>query len=197
MPIYLNDLSITDPADTEVVSQGASRIRTLTEAAKTTMDVEHTQTGEHQFQTTQPGSPINGQIWFDLVNKILRRYDGTDHAQLNAVAFGFNSAVSTVVLTGSYVTQITVSVTTFVNSRVLLIGQFIGATSSTLEAKFVRGVTDVSVRTSAYSFSGLTLAVPICYIDIDEPTAGMYTYGLQARGSGSFFINPFIAAVIF
>lgn len=183
MPTYLNDLSVADPADTEAVSQGAARIRTLTDAAKNTIDVEHTQTGEHQFPVTQPGTPVNGQIWFDLVNKVIRRYDGTNHTQANTIKYDLVYVDTLTALTGSYQTIATLSLTTFVNSRVFLIGNFLcgtGADVGRVEVKFVRDLADVSGRTVTNDIGILTPITGTAF-DVDEPTAGTYSYKVQAR----------------
>lgn len=100
MPTW-NDLNTSQPPDTEVVSQGASRIRAVVDAGKTTWDLEHYQTGEHKIPTVQPGTPLTGQLWIDLVNKFIRRYDGANHAIANAVKLYFDLEASTIVLTSA------------------------------------------------------------------------------------------------
>lgn len=202
MPIFLSDLSVSDPADTEPVSNGANRIRQLTDAAKTTMDVEHTQTGEHQFPVAQPGTPIDGQIWFDLVNKIIRRYDGTDHTQLNTVGVTTSYDATLRAMTNTFVPIGVLSVDTFVNSRVLLLANYVASGTSVgdIQAKFLNGGTDVSSRFSYVNINATLDALTMVYFDIDTPVAGMQSYTLQAKyvtASGLFTGNVFLAALVF
>lgn len=199
MAPFLSDLLITDPPDVEDVSNGAERIRTLTEAAKTTMDVEHAQTGEHQFPIAQPGTPVSGQIWFDLVNMILRRYDGSNHRQLNAIGTASGSGSASNLLTASYATVVSAAVTTFAGSRVLLFAQFGAATINQVTGKFIRDISDVSARTFTFANNALTLGVPSLYVDIDTPSAGSYTYSFQAKAntaSGGIVTSPYLLALV-
>lgn len=195
MLLTWDDLLDTNPDDTELVSNGAHRMREIIQAGKTSTDLEHYQTGEHQFPTTEPGAPKDGQIWFDLVNTVLRRYNGTDQTQLNAVELKSASGAASTAMTTSYATIASTSVTTFAGSRVLLFSEFGAATATDIDCKFIRGVTNVSSRTASWASNTLQIATTLIHIDIDAPTAGTYTYALQAKGSG-LALTPLIVALV-
>lgn len=195
----LADISENDPQDTEAVSQGALRIRALTEAAKTTMDVEHAQTGEHQFPVAQPGTPVTNQIWFDLVNTIIRRYDGTDHRILNAVGMSgtANTSPTTLVQTPSFTTIMSLPLSVPVGSRALILAmanpQLVSGTFPSFVSLRIRrsGVTlspsaIECIRGDEGAISG---AKSMFLFAVDGPFSGSRTYTLEGANTNGVSIQ--------
>lgn len=182
------DLNAANPADTEVVSQGASRIRDTVAAGKETWAVEHLETGEHNFPVAQPGAPTSGQIWFDLANKVIRRYDGADHAMVNAVGAYYTAPDaapgSSISLTGTFQTIRSVSgVVVPVNGRVIVVASLsvIWAESGQVNYQFVRDSTALEVeRTTSQDTTTGEDEKLVCFV-LDTPAAGTYAYHIQAR----------------
>lgn len=143
----LSTISATDPADAEVVSQGASRIRALCDAIKTsfglgsgsgTQTAEHFLKGMHKFPAGDgtfpglPGAPAAGnanRMFFDTTNPRVLRDNGAAWVMLHAAQF--NSAYTAgSVSTGTsnsfatLITSPTVNIPTGGNTLVMACGSF-------------------------------------------------------------------------
>ena len=184
-----DDVSVSDPADSELVSQGASRIRAHADAARTTWDLEHQKTGEHKFPIAAPGSPTAQQIWFNLTRGWIERHDGSVFNQLNAVGIYTSTQTSfgnLLTTTNSIIGSITVN--TLTSSTVVLIAQQnltqIHGGISRLNMAFSRGASPFLTRVGlkGYDISSENVPDDAFLIDIDTtPGIGAITYNLQAN----------------
>lgn len=132
----LSTISATDPADGEAVSQGASRIRTLVEATKTSFDVEHTLTGAHSFlngaPASRPAAATAGRVFFDTTNKRLELDSGSAWSILHAVGPTVTySATPVVVASGGFSTLRTATVDVPTGASVVCLGQWAGSAATT------------------------------------------------------------------
>lgn len=72
----LSTLDATQPPDTQVVSQGAQRIRETRDATKTSFSLEHSLTGEHMIPSGNTGArPAAGHSGRLYINTQLRRLE--------------------------------------------------------------------------------------------------------------------------
>lgn len=101
----LTTLDPLSPPDTEIVGQGAQRIRETRDAIKTSFDVEHALAGAHQFIFGAPGvrpaAGNAGRMFWDTTNERIERDTGSAWSMLHALQGYFTAnAAGTPVGTG-------------------------------------------------------------------------------------------------
>jgi hypothetical protein len=206
MPTFWDDLSTSNPPDTESVSTGALRIRQVVDAGKSTTGIEHYGTGEHKFPIAQPSAPKTNQIWFNLAQRRIERWDGTGWNLLEALPFYRAYSVGSTVITGvfpAYTTVLSIPNVQVIAGSNVLISVYSNLTSVDVQTALdlaagmpplfnpgiCRVIRDATPITDTKTFLGLIFVYPfvttprtgvVSFIDMDEaPAAGTYTYHIQ------------------
>lgn len=196
----LSTLDVTQPPDSQAVSQGAARIRETRAATVTSFGIEHALTGEHQLAHgatgTNPAAGHAGRLFIDTSRLRIQFDTGSAWVDISGGStLSYVTAAVTANLTGitAATTICTLPALLCLGGRVQIGGTMgvhaidLGGIPNDMLVQVLRGASiiyQVTFRTAADSSGFVPIPTPFL---VDAPGAGSFTYSVKVTPSSNSF----------